>query len=455
VATDPDLPSKKVFLHIGAPKSGTTFVQGVLWRNAGALYEAGVQLPGGSFAAHVSATRDLRGLVPEEDDPSNDWTGTWDRLVTEITESEAHTAVISNEVICAVDEEQAKRAVESLAPAEVHVIYSVRDLASLLPSEWQEYVKHRFHFDFDHWLREVVDGPRDQAAAQWFWKVHDIPEVLGRWTAVIPPERIHVVTMPRPGSPHDLLWRRFASVIGVDPEVADLTNSRVNASLSWTETELLRRVNHALDPEVPMWLYHRLVTDVLALKVMPGRGAPGRVALPPDRREWAEQEARRLAKSVEEAGYSVTGDLDELLPTPPAEGRGESTPPNEGELLDASTHAILGLLERIAMLREEVGDLNREKAEQRRTALPKVMARHLSERSKAVWKMRVGYWHLMERVRGVEPPMPELDENGDLIEDEDLGPALSTRTLRTSTPPQSETQPEAQSEPQSSAQSGT
>src|SRR5690606_20700642 len=88
----------------------------------------------------------------------------------------------------------------------------------------------------------------------------------------------------------------------VDPAVADLTAARANASLSWTETELLRRVNCAVDEDVPMWLYHRLVTDVLALKVLPGRGEPGRVPLPADRRAWAEEKAGELVGAARRAG---------------------------------------------------------------------------------------------------------------------------------------------------------
>ncbi|TQM67224.1 hypothetical protein FHX41_0829 [Actinomadura hallensis] len=394
-----------VYLHIGAPKSGTTFLQGLLWSNAAALSEAGVLLPGGSFDAHVRATRDLRGLKPEPGEPGADWDGAWDRLADRIKASTHRVAVVSHEVMCAVDAEGAERAVRSLAPCEVHIVYSARDLAGLLPSEWQEYVKHRFHYGFEHWLREVVDGPRDAGAAEWFWRVHDIPDVLGRWAPHVPPERVHVLTMPGPDAPRERLWERFAGLLGVDPAVADLTAARANASLSWTETELLRRVNCAVDEDVPMWLYHRLVTDVLALKVLPGRGEPGRVPLPADRRAWAEEKAGELVGAVRAAGYDVVGDLSELLPgDPPQEERPAA--PGDAELLEAAAHTILGLLERISMLRREIGGLQRERQEQRRTALPKLMARHLSERNQAVWKMRVGYWHLVERLKGIEPVPP-------------------------------------------------
>ncbi|NDU77927.1 hypothetical protein GWI34_35755 [Actinomadura sp. DSM 109109] len=426
MAAVPGGPPPAVYLHIGAPKSGTTFLQGVLWRSAAALSEAGVLVPGGSFAAHVRATRDLRGVEPEPDEPGPAWDGAWDRLAGQVRESGHRAAVISHEVLCAVDAAGARRAVESLAPCEVHLVYSARDLSGLLPSEWQEYVKHRYHYDFDHWLREVVDGPRGDGAAEWFWRVHDIPEVLGRWAPHVPPERVHVLTMPGPDAPRELLWERFAGLLGVDPAVADLTDVRTNSSLSWTETELLRRVNAAVDEDAPMWLYHRLVTDVLALKVLPGRGEPGRVPLPPDRRDWAGDKARELVEAVRSAGYDVVGDLGELLPGDATAQAAPGGPPGDADLLDAAAHTVLGLLDRIETLREELGVLRDERREQHRTALPKLMARHLSERNETVWKMRVGYWHLVERLKGIEPPPPPEEDEAD-GEDGEPGAALSSR----------------------------
>lgn len=419
-------PPPAVYLHIGAPKSGTTFLQGLLWSNAGALSEAGVLLPGGSFAGQVRATRDLRGVQPEPDEPGPGWDGAWDLLADEIKASGHRAAVLSHEVLCSVDEAGAGRAVRSLAPCEVHIVYSARDLAGLLPSEWQEYVKHRYHFDFGHWLREVVDGPRDGGAARWFWQVHDIPEVLGRWAAHVPPERVHVLTMPGRDAPRGLLWERFAGLLGVDPDVADVTGARANHSLSLAETELLRRVNAAVDEDVPMWLYHRLVTDVLALKVLPGRGEPGRVPLPPERRAWADAKASELVGAIRSAGYDVAGDLAELLPAADTRAETPGGAPQDAELLDAAAHTILGLLDRIEMLRQEIEALREERLEQHQTALPKLMARHLSERNQAVWKMRVGYWHLVERVKGIEPP-PEPVPGED--EEDEPGAVLSRRSV--------------------------
>jgi hypothetical protein len=412
------LPRPVVYLHIGAPKSGTTFLQTVLWRNKEVLAEQGVLLPGDSFGAQVRAMRDLRGLVPEPTEAA-DWEGAWDELVSEALETSARVAVISSETLAAADGGQARRAIESFGDCEVHIVYSARDLAGLLPSEWQEYVKHRFHHGFETWLAEVVDGGPGQGAGDWFWRVHEIGEVLERWSVTLPPDRVHLVTMPGPGAPRNLLWKRFASVLGIDPDSVDLNEAGNNSSLGPAEVEFLRRINRTIGDEVPMWLYHQVVTDLFALQMLPGCGTDEKVALPAARHAGARERAHQLVEAVRQAGFDIVGDLEELLPGS-LDGQDVSRHPDgvsEAEQLDVAAEAVLRLLDHITSLREEIsqlhGDIGRLHSEiddARSKPLYKAVVRHMSGRNRAVWRMRVGYWHMIERVRGIEPQEPEKDE---------------------------------------------
>src|SRR3954452_7154638 len=52
--------STTAVLHIGAPKTGTTFVQQVLWHNRARLAEKGVDYPFTGPREHFAATMDLR-----------------------------------------------------------------------------------------------------------------------------------------------------------------------------------------------------------------------------------------------------------------------------------------------------------------------------------------------------------------------------------------------------------
>ena len=266
----------RVFLHIGEPKTGTTFIQQVLWSNRAELAAQGVVLPGHHPQDHFRASQDLRGIEKLASDPAGPWTGEWEILASQARQP-GKTAVISHELLSAADTEQAAMAVRSLQPAEVHIVLTVRDMASLLPAEWQETVKHRNARSWEDWLGDVIDRESVDAGRRqwWFWRVHDTLAILRLWAEHVPPERIHVVTNPPRGSAAGLLWERFASLLGIDPGCADLSRARPNASLGMAETEFLRRLNQALPgPDaVPDWFYMWNVKETVAHRALAGRPA--------------------------------------------------------------------------------------------------------------------------------------------------------------------------------------
>ena len=104
----------KVFLHIGEPKTGTTFLQQVMWGNRAGLAAQGVVLPGHHAQDHYRASQDLRGMQMLASDPAGSWTGEWEILARQARQA-PKAAVISHELFCAADAEQAERAVQVAA----------------------------------------------------------------------------------------------------------------------------------------------------------------------------------------------------------------------------------------------------------------------------------------------------------------------------------------------------
>src|SRR6202034_624874 len=167
-------PRPRVLVHIGEPKTGTTFLQQVMWSNRAELAAQGVVLPGHHPQDHYRASQDLRGIAKLASDPAGNWAGEWEILARQAQQA-PRVAVISHELFSAADPEQAERGVRSLEPAEVHVVLTVRDMATLLPAEWQETVKHRNAKGFTEWLGDVIDKESYSADRRqwWFWRVHD------------------------------------------------------------------------------------------------------------------------------------------------------------------------------------------------------------------------------------------------------------------------------------------
>jgi hypothetical protein len=335
----------KVLLHIGEPKTGTTFLQHVMWRNRDELSAQGVVLPGHHPQDHYRASQDLRGIPKLASDPAGSWTGEWEILARQAQQA-PRVGVISHELFSAADPEQAERAVRSLQPAEVHVVITVRDMATLLPAEWQETVKHRNAKGFTEWLEDVIDRESYSADRRqwWFWRVHDTMAILGIWAQYVPPQRIHVITVPPRGSDNALLWRRFAALLEVDPASVDISRARPNASLGLPEIEFLRRLNEVLPEEVPDWFYMWNVKEGVAHRALAARPREGRLVIPAEREEWAGKQADVLVEALSASDYDVVGNLEELRPLP-ATGPAASPADQPAELvLDAAVHAAAAMV---------------------------------------------------------------------------------------------------------------
>jgi len=343
-----DLARPRAILHVGSPKTGTTFLQQVLWSQRGLAERQGVRLPLDSFNDHYLASLDIRGLA-RPPHPARAQ-GMWARLVSD-SERWPRTSVISHELFAAADATQAKRATSSFGPGtEVHVVLTVRDLLRQLSAEWQEHVKHRSTLRFE----EFVSSVREQSGSRkgWFWLVQDYVGVLERWGAGLPASQVHVVTVPPSGAPQSLLWERFAGLLGLDAATFDTSGSRANTSLGLEQAELLRRVNAALGDRLPLpGPYPVIVKDVLAHRVMAARaGSPLRLAR--EDIEFAAEESRRLAEGLAAAGVDVVGSLDDLLvDVDAAETDAASAgyePPPDADLLEESVQVLADLLVDVA-----------------------------------------------------------------------------------------------------------
>jgi hypothetical protein len=401
----------RVFLHIGEPKTGTTFIQQVLWSNRAELATQGVGLPGHHPQDHFRASQDLRGIEKLASDPAGSWTGEWEILASQAKQP-GKTAVISHELFCAADSGHAAMAVRSLQPAQVHIVLTVRDMASLLAAEWQETVKHRNARSWEDWLGDVID--RESVAAGrrqwWFWRVHDTLAILRLWAEHVPLERIHVITNPPRGSAPGLLWERFASLLGIDPGCADLSRARPNASLGMAETEFLRRLNQALPgPDVvPDWFYMWSVKETVAHRALAGRPGGGRLVLPAERDAWAKEQSETLIGGLRASGYQIAGDLDDLRPPQVTEPPASPSDQPAEAILDAAVQAAAALVVNqyqreypAARPREGRGRGLAGRIEAAAAASPRLKrtVRELSGRYPAVRRLRVLAWRAMEKIR--------------------------------------------------------
>ncbi|WP_244930769.1 hypothetical protein [Nocardioides sp. W7] len=336
--------SERVLLHVGTPKTGTSYLQDVLFRNRPTLAEHGILYPAERFDEHFLAALDLMrlpwgGLEVQA-------VGAWDRLAAAVREHDG-TAVVSHEILATASRSQADRALASLghgSGTEVHLVLSVRDLVRQIPAEWQENLKHRSLLSYATFLEQIRDPAREGRIPTWFWGVQEVPDILDRWGHDLPPERIHLVTVPPPGGPRDLLWQRFSRVFGLDDVELDLEVERVNPSLGVPETALIRRINRAVNGELDSSTYRPLVRELLAHQTLSRRTRSPRLALPPDVHPWARDLQTAWVAEIRERGYDVVGDLDDLTGPPPPARFADPDAPSQRQVANAAVDAIRALL---------------------------------------------------------------------------------------------------------------
>lgn len=332
--------ARRVYLHVGTPKSGTTYLQTLLWSNKRALRENGVLMPGHDRNDSLYAHMEIREQWPNLAKQPPRATKAWTTIRKEIGDFHGD-AVISHELLAAATAEQAGAAIEALAPAQVHVVLTARDYVTLAPALWQEALKVGSPPRFDDFVTDLLEGRSHRV---WGWTTSDVVDVADRWGRHVPADQVHIVTVPPSGAAPSLLWERFAAVLGIDPAGYTLPERPSNPSLGIAQAELL----HRLDPMWPEPIgtripeRHRWVRAYLAEQVLAGQpSAP--ISLPPQAAAALRERAHRAVDEISRRGYRVEGSLDDLVSVDLASQVG-NPPLDDDALLDEALTTIVDLV---------------------------------------------------------------------------------------------------------------
>jgi hypothetical protein len=306
------LPADAILLHLGFHKTGTTALQSVLAAARPVLLEHGVLYPGRRRSHHPAAmamTNRTWGVGREGGwDPDE---RAWTRLARTAGRHPGRV-VISSESFALTPAANAARMVADLGAARVHVVFTLRPVAALLSSSWQQYLKSGWTISYGDWLDQIVAELEPGARRSGFWLRNDYPTIVGRWADLVGPDRIHLVCLD--SADRGFLLRTFAQLLDLPEGVLDPSLADSNRSMTAAEAELVR----ALNAEAEGWdwpTYQRTVrAGAIAGMVEGRRPDPDEAPLrtPDSVVDRAAEYGLRAAGSLRALGVTVHGDLGVL-----------------------------------------------------------------------------------------------------------------------------------------------
>ena len=301
--------SPRLVLHVGAMKSGTSFIQSRLFANKKMLMDdRGILVPGMNWLSQVMAASDVLGSGEAQ----------WAKMAGKVN---AHpgTSVISMEYLGPVRPVIAERVLSSFPAHSVEVVITARDLNRSIAAMWQETVQNGRTWTFAEYLDGIESwrpGHRDESqeapeSGRTFWRQQNVVRIARTWSSLGAP--VSVVTVPPPGAPRELLWERFCSVLGTPP--TDFAPARMgNESVGAASTLVIRRLNELLDDA---GLSFPAGTDVrkglLAKQVLAARRSDEpAIGLPVA--AWVRDHAAQMVSALSSGDVALVGSWDDLTP---------------------------------------------------------------------------------------------------------------------------------------------
>jgi hypothetical protein len=307
------MPSRRLYLHIGLQKTGTSYLQSIMWRNQDLLGELGLDLVPPSKRETFHLMLNVRHRYrPEFDPPAA--ASALQRLPGQLAAASRPTALLSEESLAPADDQQIQDLLAACAEREVHLIVTLRDLGRQIPSAWQQTLQAGQSLPYAEYLRRLRKNEGVPSAKLWGSK--DVAAILERWSRHVPSDRVQLVTVPPQGSAQGALLERYCRVLGIDPARLDRDVERSNESVGRLQAELLRRVNARLAPEFRTRdVYGDIGKRYLAVRVLGPQGGE-KLRVPREHEEWCRDVSQTYVDAIVKGGYPVEGDVLDLIPTP-------------------------------------------------------------------------------------------------------------------------------------------
>lgn len=306
------LPVGARVVHIGPYKTGTTALQAACHAARDDLAAQGVRF--------VSRSRhDIRPvrfvtdrLVPGMD--PGQAARRWQRMVARTRPDPGGRTFLSSEFLCEASDAQVARIAADIGVGPTWVVITLRPLARLLPSQYQQDVQRGLDEPYDAWLRDRIGGAEQPGDP--FWQRHRHDRLLKRWARHFGADRMVLVALD--SRDRNFLPTAFEGLLGLRPGTISAHEVIDNNSLAAPEIALMRAFNrhyHATGGD-PLFLLDVTREMFAELKVRPAPPGMSPLVTP----DWAVRRANEVAAEMIAAmdawGARIVGDLAPLARSP-------------------------------------------------------------------------------------------------------------------------------------------
>jgi hypothetical protein len=310
-----------VLIHIGPHKTGTTAVQDALVRAAPELaaqrfqyFASGTQnnvnVAVKAFASSID--RGFKYHSRSSKNPSH-----WEVVYNKLTTSVDQTAIISAEDLADLSESHVKQFVQSMGDRSVRVVMTLRSLAEIIPSQWQQFVKRGPMPSLEDWASALFSPNSAERKVDLFWQRHRHDELLHRWVSAVGADRFTVVVVD--SRERSAIYPVFEQLIGLTRGTLQ-PGSYVNESMSIEQAEIVRATYLELERT---GIGHMFGERGLRIRIhkhlleSTTSSTGHKPLLPKSSHENTVRVAREIRAAIEKAGVRVIGNLDQLerIPT--------------------------------------------------------------------------------------------------------------------------------------------
>jgi hypothetical protein len=331
-------------VHIGPSKTGTTSLQAAMWAARDEMRAQGVRY---AAAAPTMPSRP-RGALAGVNSPASDEGAPppirlWKDLVGDIRQAREPRLILSSEFLAHAQPDGIRRLVDDLDPARVRVAVTLRPIARILASQWQQTVQAGRTTSFDAWLDALFNRPDGKRRAA-IWHRHRHDRLIARWAEVVGVDRMTVVVVD--DRDHEQVLRAFEALLGCGrgPRAAVEPRQPVPDRRRGRALPRLQRVVLGGEARRPM---HNDLVRLGAATHMKTR-LPGpdeaRIETPQWALDRAGEVAREMVAAIAASGVRVVGDLDRLTEVPVNGRRADARPVPVEAAPDVAASLSLGLV---------------------------------------------------------------------------------------------------------------